>query len=58
MTKGRDLSAPPSSQPFSPEKSGLGLARIAYEGQCILDFYVNDQNMLAVSAVYHRLNRN
>jgi hypothetical protein len=33
-------------------RSGLGLVRIAYEGQSILDFYVNERNMLAVSAVY------
>ncbi|MHB8875059.1 MAG: ATP-binding protein, partial [Myxococcaceae bacterium] len=43
-----------SSQPFSPGRSGLGLARVAFEGQCILDFYVNESNILAVSAVYHR----
>jgi hypothetical protein len=33
-------------------ESGLGLVRIAYEGQSILDFYVDEQNMLAMSAVY------
>lgn len=33
-------------------ESGLGLVRIAYEGQSILDFYVNDHNELAVSAVH------
>jgi hypothetical protein len=43
-----------SSQPFSAGKSGLGLTRIAYEGQCILDFYVDDKSTLSVSAVYHR----
>ncbi|MFZ5468105.1 MAG: ATP-binding protein [Myxococcota bacterium] len=43
-----------SAQPFSPARSGLGLTRIAYEGQCVLDFYVNESNILAVSAVYHR----
>lgn len=41
-----------SSQPYTPGQSGLGLTRIAYEGQCILDFYVDDANILAVSAVY------
>lgn len=41
-----------SSQPYTPGQSGLGLTRIAYEGQCILDFYVDDTNILAVSAVY------
>jgi hypothetical protein len=33
-------------------ESGLGLVRIAYEGQSILDFYVNEENILAVSAIY------
>jgi hypothetical protein len=33
-------------------ESGLGLVRIAYEGQSILDFYVDEHNMLAMSAVY------
>jgi len=33
-------------------KSGLGLVRIAYEGQCILDFFVNEDDVLAISAVY------
>ena len=32
--------------------SGLGLARIAYEGRCIVDFYVDSKNVIAVSAVY------
>ena len=41
-----------SSQPYTPGQSGLGLTRIAYEGQCILDFYVDDANILAVSAVF------
>jgi hypothetical protein len=31
--------------------SRLGLVRIAYEGQSILDFYVNEENVLAVSAI-------
>jgi len=43
-----------SSQPYTPGQSGLGLTRIAYEGQCILDFYVDDTNTLAVSAVYQQ----
>ena len=34
------------------EESGLGLVRIAYEGQSILDFYVNENNILSISAVY------
>lgn len=43
-----------SAQPFSPGESGLGLARIAYEGQCVLDFYVDETDILAISAVHHR----
>jgi hypothetical protein len=39
-------------------KSGLGLARIAYEGQCILDFYVNENDILAISAEYKMPNPN
>jgi hypothetical protein len=41
-----------SAQPYSHGESGLGLTRIAYEGRCVIDFYVDDQNTLAVSAVY------
>lgn len=33
-------------------ESGLGLVRIAYEGQSIIDFYINKDDVLAVSAVY------
>ena len=33
-------------------ESGLGLVRISYEGQSILDFYVNENDILAMSAVY------
>lgn len=40
-----------SRKPFEDETSGLGLARIAYEGQAILDFFVNDQGLLNVSAM-------
>ncbi|MBI5497750.1 MAG: ATP-binding protein [Deltaproteobacteria bacterium] len=40
--------------PPSGGASGLGLVRIAYEGQAVLDFYINPQYELAVSAV-HRL---
>lgn len=32
--------------------SGLGLVRIAYEGQCITDFYIDHESTLAMSAVY------
>ncbi len=41
-----------SAQPYSNGESGLGLTRIAYEGRCVIDFYVDDDNTLAVSAVY------
>lgn len=41
-----------SAQHMASPESGLGLVRIAYEGRSILDFYVDDQSILAVSAVY------
>lgn len=41
-----------SSAPYSAGQSGLGLARIAYEGRCILDFFVDSRGTLALSAVY------
>lgn len=41
-----------SNKTLADGESGLGLVRIAYEGQSILDFYVNENNLLAVSAVY------
>jgi len=41
-----------SNKNLAEGESGLGLVRIAYEGQSILDFYVNEDNLLAVSAVY------
>lgn len=41
-----------SNKTLAEGESGLGLVRIAYEGQSILDFYVNENNLLAVSAVY------
>lgn len=41
-----------STRPVSSSESGLGLVRVAYEGQCILDFYVDDADVLAMSAVY------
>ena len=42
-----------SLQPISDNQSGLGIVRIAYEGQSIIDFFVNDDNIISVSAVYH-----
>ncbi|MFH2008912.1 MAG: DUF6272 family protein [bacterium] len=41
-----------SSMHLDDAESGLGLVRIAYEGQSVLDFYVDEKNVLAVSAVY------
>jgi hypothetical protein len=41
-------------RPYRPGESGLGLARIAYEARCALDFYVDAGSTLAVSAVYRR----
>lgn len=43
-----------AAQPYARGESGLGLTRIAYEGRCAIDFYVNEENVLAVSAVYRR----
>lgn len=40
-------------RPYAPGESELGLARIAYEGRCALDYRV-DAGFLAVSAVYRR----
>jgi hypothetical protein len=41
-----------SAQPYSNGESGLGLTRIAYEGRCMIDFYLDDESTLAVSAVF------
>ena len=35
-------------------ESGLGLVRVAYEAQAILDFYIDESDTLALSAVYQR----
>lgn len=43
-----------STQALDSRESGLGLVRIAYEGQSVLDFFLRERNVLAVSAV-HRL---
>jgi hypothetical protein len=42
-----------AARPYAHPESGLGLVRVAYEGQCLLDFYVDDGDVLAMSAVYH-----
>lgn len=41
-----------SSKTLEEGESGLGLVRIAYEGQSILDFYVDEENNLTVTAEY------
>jgi Histidine kinase-like ATPase domain len=43
-----------SAQAYAHGQSGLGLARIAYEGRCVIDFWVDAASTLAVSAVYRR----
>lgn len=40
-----------SRKPMSDENSGLGLVRIAYEGDAIIDFFVSDEGILNVSAI-------
>jgi hypothetical protein len=43
-----------SAQSWGRGVGGLGLTRIAYEGRCVVDFYVDASNVLAVSAVWRR----
>jgi hypothetical protein len=43
-----------SAESYRGGQSGLGLARIAYEAKCLLDFYVDEESLLSVSAVYAR----
>ena len=40
-----------SKKPLRDPESGLGLVRIAYEGKATLDFFVNEDNNLSVSAL-------
>ncbi len=40
-----------SQKPLHDDESGIGLVRIAYEGNALLDFFVGDNNMLNVSVV-------
>ena len=40
-----------SREPLDIDKSGLGLVRITYEGQAMLDFYLDENDTLSVSAV-------
>jgi hypothetical protein len=46
-----------SAEDYGSGRSGLGLTRIAYEGRCLIDFYVDACSTLAVSAVYQRERR-
>lgn len=41
-----------STRSMQDEESGLGLVRIAYEGHSIVDFYVNEDDILLVSVVF------
>jgi hypothetical protein len=43
-----------SMQSVESGESGLGLVRVAYEGESSLDFYLGEGGTLAVSAVYQR----
>jgi hypothetical protein len=43
-----------SWQDVQSTESRLGLVRIAYEGQSVLDFFVNERDVLAVSAIRRR----
>jgi hypothetical protein len=40
-----------SQEPLDIDKSGLGLVRITYEGRAMLDFYLDENDTLSVSAV-------
>jgi hypothetical protein len=42
-----------SSKALQDMECGLGLVRISFEGRSILDFYVTEDNILNVSAVYN-----
>lgn len=43
-----------AARPPVHEPIGLGLARIAFEGRCALEFFLDAGNTLSVSAVYQR----
>jgi len=43
-----------AKKPLYDKESGLGIVRIAYEGDVILDFFVSEDNLLTVSAVLTR----
>ncbi|WP_061248782.1 hypothetical protein [Leptospira alstonii] len=46
-----------AGQPLEDIESGLGLIRVAYEGGAILDFYVNENDILYFSALQPKFNR-
>jgi hypothetical protein len=48
MKKTKEIASLPKDDP----EKGFGLVRIAYEGKSIIDFYVNSENIISVSAVY------
>jgi hypothetical protein len=43
-----------SAKSLLDNESCLGLVRIAYEGQSILDFYLDGNNILSVSAIFRK----
>ena len=43
-----------AKKPLHDKESGLGIVRIAYEGDVILDFFVSEENLLTVSAILTR----
>ncbi len=46
-----------AGHPLDDSESGLGLIRIAYEGEAIIDFYVNEEDILYVSALQPKFDR-
>ncbi len=46
-----------AAQPLEDNESGLGLTRIAYEGEAILDFYIDQGDILYVSALQPNLEK-
>jgi hypothetical protein len=41
-----------AARDLTDDESGLGLVRIAYEGEAVVDFYVDENEDLTISAVY------
>jgi len=46
-----------AGQPLDDNESGLGLVRIAYEGEAILDFFINHDDIMYVSALLPEFNK-